>query len=97
MGPGPVWTGGKSRPHRDSIPDRPARGQSLYRTKCVVWQKKTRKREEHTVENGRGRLLIAERKFCGISISHEKPSIARAAKFCLGQNYLVRSVEGTRQ
>ena len=23
--PGPVWKGGKSRPHRDSIPDRPAR------------------------------------------------------------------------
>jgi hypothetical protein len=23
--PGPVWTGGKSRPHRDSIPDRPSR------------------------------------------------------------------------
>ena len=23
--PGPVWTGGKSRPHRDSTPDRPAR------------------------------------------------------------------------
>ena len=29
--PGPVWTGGKSRPHRDSNPDRPARSQSLYR------------------------------------------------------------------
>ena len=29
--PGPVWTRGKSRPHRDSIPDRPARSQSLYR------------------------------------------------------------------
>ena len=29
--PGPVWTGGKSCPHRDSIPDRPARSQSLYR------------------------------------------------------------------
>ena len=28
--PGPVWIGGKSRPHRDSIPDRPARSQSLY-------------------------------------------------------------------
>ena len=28
--PGPVQTGGKSRPHRDSIPDRPARIQSLY-------------------------------------------------------------------
>ena len=25
MGPGPVWTGGKSRPYRDSIPDRSAR------------------------------------------------------------------------
>ena len=23
--PGSIWTGGKSRPHRDSIPDRPAR------------------------------------------------------------------------
>jgi len=28
--PVPVWTGGKSRPHRDSIPDRLARSQSLY-------------------------------------------------------------------
>ena len=29
--PGPVWTGGKSRPYRDSIPERPAHSQSLYR------------------------------------------------------------------
>jgi len=29
--PGPVWTGGKSRPHRYSIQDCPARSQSLYR------------------------------------------------------------------
>ena len=29
--PGPVWTGGKSRPHWNSIPDPPARSQSLYR------------------------------------------------------------------
>ena len=28
--PGTVWTGEKSRPHRDSIPDRPARSQSPY-------------------------------------------------------------------
>ena len=28
--PGPVWKCRKSRPHRDSIPDRPARKQSLY-------------------------------------------------------------------
>jgi len=26
-----IWTGGKSRPHRNSILDRPARSQSLYR------------------------------------------------------------------
>jgi hypothetical protein len=29
--PGPVWTGGKYRLHRDSIPDSAARSQSLYR------------------------------------------------------------------
>jgi len=29
--PGPVWRGEKSRPHWDSIPDNPARSQSLYR------------------------------------------------------------------
>jgi len=29
--PGPVWTDGKSRPHRDLIPDHPACSQSLYR------------------------------------------------------------------
>ena len=28
---GPVWRGGKSRPHRYSIPVHPARSQSLYR------------------------------------------------------------------
>ena len=28
--PGPVWMGGKSRPHWDSIPDHPAHSQSLY-------------------------------------------------------------------
>ena len=28
---GLVWTGGKSRPHRDSIPGRPVRSQSLHR------------------------------------------------------------------
>jgi len=28
--PGPVWMGGKSRTHRDSIPDRPDLSQSLY-------------------------------------------------------------------
>ena len=34
--PGTVWKGGKPRPHRDSIPDRPARNQSLYRLSYPV-------------------------------------------------------------
>jgi len=34
--PEPVWTGGESRSHRDSIPDRPARSQSLYRLSYVA-------------------------------------------------------------
>ena len=42
--PGPVWTGGKSRPHRDSIPDRPGRTQSLYRL-------------SYPAHNGLGRLV----------------------------------------
>ena len=38
--PGPVWTGEKSRPHLDSIADRPARSQSLYRRYSPVVQHK---------------------------------------------------------
>ena len=34
--PGPVWTVGKSRPHRDSIPDRPTRSHSLSRLSYPV-------------------------------------------------------------
>ena len=36
--PAPVWTGGKSRPHWDSILDRPARSQSLYRLSYIFIQ-----------------------------------------------------------
>ena len=36
--PGSVWTGGKSRPHRDLIPDRPAHSQSLYRLSYPVYK-----------------------------------------------------------
>jgi len=34
--PWPVWTGGKSNSHRDSIPDRPARSQSLFQCNVVL-------------------------------------------------------------
>jgi len=38
--PGPVWTGGKSHPHQDSIPDSPARIQSLHQLSypAHTWQ-----------------------------------------------------------
>jgi len=34
--PRPVWTGGKSRPHRDSIPDRLVRSQLIVCVICVI-------------------------------------------------------------
>ena len=55
---GPVWTGEKSRPHRDSIPDRPVRSQSLYRLsyranlhQMLVWSNQER-REGHVADMG---------------------------------------------
>ena len=36
--PGPVWTGGKSRPHRDSIPNRPAHSQSQYQPGPYIFE-----------------------------------------------------------
>ena len=43
--PGPVWTGGKSRPIGIGSPDRPARSQSLYRLSCPAhtWEKNVSK------------------------------------------------------
>ena len=43
--PGPVWTGRKSRPHRDSIPDHPALSQSLY------WLSYPAHPDEHMAQN----------------------------------------------
>jgi hypothetical protein len=41
--PGPVWTGGKSRPTGIRSPDRPARNQSLYRLSylelLLLWER----------------------------------------------------------
>ena len=43
---GPVWTGGKLRPHRDSITDHPARSQTLYRLSYPDHQKNKKKIQE---------------------------------------------------
>jgi len=63
--PGPVWKGGKSRLHRDSIPDRPARSQSLHRLsyrakyhKPLVWWNKGGMRGEICTIHGREEKYI---------------------------------------
>ena len=44
--PGPVWTGGKSRPQWDSIPDRPARSAVAIPTELPGTHKKQIKNEK---------------------------------------------------
>jgi len=52
--PGSVWTGGKSRPHQVSIPDRPARSQSLYRLSY-------RAHTQHMIKSKRRKLHLKTR------------------------------------
>jgi len=47
--PGPVWTGGKSRPHRDSIPDRPARSLVAIRTEPPGPQLRIIQKQKHNI------------------------------------------------
>ena len=54
---GPVWTGGKSRPHRDTIPDRPARSQSLYRLSYPDHKKESDRLEFSGAE---GRIILKQ-------------------------------------
>ena len=49
--PGPVWTGGKSRPHRYSIPDRPARSQSLYRLSYPAYSSSSGSNDDNNNNN----------------------------------------------
>jgi len=48
--PGPVWTGGKSHPHRDSIPDRPARSSVTIPTELPDPGKMLKTNEHKTSE-----------------------------------------------
>jgi len=49
--PGLVWTGGKSRPHRYSITDRPVRSQSLYQLSYPAQDGWCRQSKRVTVSN----------------------------------------------
>jgi len=59
--PGPVWTGGISRPLRDSIPDRPALSQSLCRLSYAVHRgRKTRNKTQADIEWPEGNKEVLE-------------------------------------
>ena len=63
--PGPVCMVGKSRPHRDSIPDRPAHSQSLYRLSypahtvmCKLILKSNEEKTRMKKENYRWKIIL---------------------------------------
>jgi hypothetical protein len=70
--PGPVWTGGKSRPHRDSILDRPARNQSLYRLSYPAATQRTP--VSCAFHNGTGRLDLHLSQCCATPLIQLHPT-----------------------
>ena len=63
--PGPVWTGGKSRPHRHSIPDCPAHSQSLYRLSYPAHIKGECTRTKYKIKDT---LVHAMKSFVGVEV-----------------------------
>ena len=64
-GPGPVWRGGKSRPHRDLIPDRPARSSVIIPTELPGPAEENKKLKSLTWKLG-GKISgwILQNRFC---------------------------------
>jgi len=56
--PGPVWTGGKSRPHRDSIPDREARSSVAIPTELPYPQRNILHTVKRRVVNWIGHIWL---------------------------------------
>ena len=69
--PGLVWKGRKSRSHRVSIPDRPARSQSLYRLSYPAH-----------LFSGYRVLFPLEVKWPGSEFDHSPPSIEKNELSC---------------
>ena len=81
---GPVWTGGKSRPHRDSIPDRPARSSVAVPTELpgphlsygsVIFTQATKTCQFHMmgiVHTSKNNML--EISYCHCNSSAQKPA-----------------------
>jgi len=87
--PGLVWAGGKCRSHRDSIPDRPARSQSLYRLSYraqqdvieqgILWRKQVMKLCR-MLSNLNAKIYIIKKKIFGF-LSQIKGGAKRNACF----------------
>ena len=69
--PGPVWTGGKSSPHRNSIVDRPVRSQSLYRLSYPIYIYIYIYMEEEFILYKRVTLVVASREI-GLDVNAYK-------------------------
>ena len=74
----PVWTGGKSRPHQDSIPDHPARSQSLYRVSNPAHPKYQISRKIRPVG---AELFHMDRETDGRGDGHDEAT-SRNSQFC---------------
>ena len=85
--PGPVWTAGKSRPHRDSIPDCPARSSVAIPTELPFqWGKNSyRKTFESEYDSGSPLLLqiMHETYLCTLTSTDHYNSTKCAAFFFL--------------
>ena len=82
---GPVWTGGKYRPHWDSMPDRPARSQSLYRLNYPAHSVKIHslyKRHLHKLITGHSKVCTgSSKKMDGIWNRYNLKSTGRIYTF----------------
>jgi len=71
--PGPVWMGGKSCPHWDSILDRPAHSQSLYRLSCPAHSVTVKVHINETTDTPVTLLL---------DLTHNRPSGLKCKRVC---------------
>ena len=85
LAPGPVWTGGKSRPHRDSIQDCPARSSVAIPTELPSPHTHTHT-HTHTyiyiyiyIERERER----EKKWYQIFFAFDSPGLKKVLTFCI--------------
>jgi len=92
--PGPFWRGGKSRPDRDSIPDGPARSQSLYRLSYPAHQSQTMHTQFHENRVTCSKVLVGKQThatFCLVKLHFSLFFLGRNAN-CINKDDLTPSL-----